>query len=428
MFTTSSSPTNLPPEISDHPHVTTAMIEPRRRFFVYSGMLHPWGHHKWSVIDYELRRCVEIGGSDKLLPEDEDALRIMAKIADDIPLHVHLVEVSDELELTFNPTDTHTRPYCVQDPTHNIRYPHFEAKDEREEAMIIRRGQLSEMDRLDICVDLVQPMSGKDAGKLRVFKYEVLDLRVHFTWKEAHISRALRGHPSFICLEQFVIDDVKPWLLGFTMDYVDGGTLENYYGTFRFDWLRGLTSAIDDLHFRYGVVHQDVAPRNILLDLATMSLKLFDFERAARIGSDEEDAARSDINGMIFTLYEALTKDDHYRKFRHEEQNVKLVEGLEHWELKLDLEPVDGGLLAYRGCVATWAEERRSNRKIKNHADAAEPLEWPDFEPLPVPKHFWREEAYQAGEYVVCWERGLQPGPSRKVADAQAKTAIDAEK
>ncbi|KAM5458275.1 hypothetical protein MaudCBS49596_000188 [Microsporum audouinii] len=60
--------------------------------------------------------------------------------------------------------------------------------------------------------------------------------------------------------------------------------------------------------------------------------KVFDFDRSAFIGSKMQESGRDDVDGLIFTIYEALTTDDHYRKIPFEEQGKKAKVELQHIE------------------------------------------------------------------------------------------------
>lgn len=66
---------------------------------------------------------------------------------------------------------------------------------------------------------------------------------------------------------------------------------------------------VDFLNLELGILHQDVAPRNLLINSETNQLQIFDFDRAARIGSPGVVAERDDVTAVAFTLYEIITQD-----------------------------------------------------------------------------------------------------------------------
>ena len=197
-----------------------------------------------------------------------------------------------------------------------------------------------------------------------------------------------------------MVDDVEPRLVGFTTPFIAGGNLEMYQGIFMFRWVHDLTATIDDLNLRFAIIHQDIAPRNILIEPHNGHLKIFDFDRAAKLGSKEQGRGASDVNELIFAVYEALTRDEQFPRVPPPEQKVELVEEMGHWDLKLEIEDVEGGIAAYRKLLATWAEGRRSYRKVERHADAIEPLEWPEF-PIEAQGPYHREQAYKENRHVM---------------------------
>lgn len=114
-----------------------------------------------------------------------------------------------------------------------------------------------------------------------------------------------------------------------------------YYGrgTIR-RWLRQLTCVIDDLNLKYGISHRDVGAQNLLVNPETDALALFDFNFSARIGSKSHLADCDDIKGVIFTLYEIITRDTSFNKMLESQRDPAKIEGLEEWvqhpDVKLD--------------------------------------------------------------------------------------------
>ncbi|KAI7786625.1 hypothetical protein LA080_002735 [Diaporthe eres] len=100
----------------------------------------------------------------------------------------------------------------------------------------------------------------------------------------------------------------------FTTEHIAGGTLDAIdenpgdRRVFKLKWLLQLTRLVDDLNYKYGMQHQAIAPRNLLVDEATENIMLFDFNFSARIGAPLRSMGtrffkeRDDIKGVIFTL------------------------------------------------------------------------------------------------------------------------------
>lgn len=117
----------------------------------------------------------------------------------------------------------------------------------------------------------------------------------------------------------------KEHIVGFTTRYIAGGTLAaEGCRVFKLKWLKQLLCVIDNLNFKYGIQHQDVAPRNILLHEATDDIMLFDFNNSARmnapfdprLGGTNFDEHRDDVKGVIFTLYEIITRNKQSRNIK----------------------------------------------------------------------------------------------------------------
>jgi hypothetical protein len=84
------------------------------------------------------------------------------------------------------------------------------------------------------------------------------------------------------------------------------------------------------------------------------------------------------VDGVIFTVYEALTKEEQYRDVPFPQQDVGKVEKLTKWNLKIPIEEEEYGILRYRDFLEEWASVRRTARQLKNHMEATKPLDWPE--------------------------------------------------
>jgi serine/threonine protein kinase len=96
----------------------------------------------------------------------------------------------------------------------------------------------------------------------------------------------------------------------------------------KLSWSQQLASVVDSINLELGIVHQDIAARNILIDREsptseTGKIRLFDFDYGARVGLPGCFPEKSDVKGVIFTLYEIITLDDSYRSVPHHEQDPR---------------------------------------------------------------------------------------------------------
>ncbi|KAK2858383.1 hypothetical protein FQN49_004791 [Arthroderma sp. PD_2] len=372
----------------------------------------PDGPCTWEVVDWDARRWLQVAGLRKTFPEDDQVEEFVARYADQLGPGEHKLIADEHRELMS---------VSSEDPTWEIRYPPYPGPlDESDKHEVIRRSELTEVDRLGVGADLVEYSSsdGATKGERVVFKYSLIQQRVEWIWMEIHILKALRGNDRFVPFHRMVIDDVTKNILGFTSQYIPGGTLEDYRGPFYFRWLKQLTDAVDDLNLRYGIMHQDFAPRNILIDPTTQDLKIFDFDRSAQIGGQGSMEGCNDVDALIFTIYEALTLDESFREEPPWEQDVSQVENMGEWKLQLPLE--DGiDISKYRASLAEWATVRRTAKTIKRFSEATEPILWPEYQQPPKIMIYdenvtrlkfrrKRTEVEGAGGYVTRWERPPQ--------------------
>ena len=124
---------------------------------------------------------------------------------------------------------------------------------------------------------------------------------------------------------------------------------------------RVLLLVIDDLEPDITKVTFPAAGEVMFVDPSTDKLVVIDFGLAAYIGSEHEYRHRNDVNGVIYTLYEILTHDNHFRDCVHPDNyHIEDVTSMEEWPLQIDLEPgLDVQTL--RSMVMKWAEIRHQN-------------------------------------------------------------------
>jgi Protein tyrosine and serine/threonine kinase len=301
------------------------MIPENFRFWASGAEVIPEYTATWEIMDWDSRRCISVEVPEQFAPEEEtNVVEALRPIVDDLDLEVTKVTLDGEGKLV----SCSTLP--EDDTMRFVLYPSFtEAEAGEDHTDCLKRSQLQEIDRLHVCVDLVRHSEKSNPPDLVVFRYNMIPQRLDYMWKEAFLMKRLKGHPNIVPFHKFIIDDVKPpCLLGFTTNFIPGGTLEQQQGKrpFRKIWLQQLMDVVDDLNLKHGIVHQDVAARNLLIDPSTDNLLLFDFHFATRIGSPDEISARNDVKGVIFTLYDVLTYNNQIRNVPHEEQDVGKIE------------------------------------------------------------------------------------------------------
>ncbi|KAK3678915.1 hypothetical protein LTR78_001368 [Recurvomyces mirabilis] len=227
------------------------------------------------------------------------------------------------------------------------------------------RSDLHECQRLTPNVDLVSygASEAECATKLVVFKYYFLNQFLYKTWHEMNLLARLPAHPNLVSFDSLVYDEPSDLLVGFTTVYLPGGTInKDTSRDFKLAWLKQLTHVIDDLNFRFGIMHQDAAPRNLL---------------SGRIGHTWFCAERDDVKGVIFTLYEIITRDEQHRMVPHTEQDPHAVKELEEWvqhpEVRLDQDVAE-----YQAVLNGWVKQRREGKQTSMYTDGLEPIDWPE--------------------------------------------------
>lgn len=218
----------------------------------------------------------------------------------------------------------------------------------------------------------------------------------------------LSPHPHIVPFDRVVVEELhgQNHIVGFTTLHIAGGTLdaieENPEDSrvFKLKWLLQLTSVVDDLYYKYGIQHQDIAPRNLLVDEATDNIMLFDFNFSARIGAPVRGMGTrffeegDDIKSVIFTAYEIITRDNHFRSVPHRDQDASSVLNMENW-VKHPNVRLDQPLAKYRAELDAWVLRRKERGNLKVFTDASDYIDWSE---IPEPS---RREAYEYAEEMV---------------------------
>ncbi|KZF19127.1 hypothetical protein L228DRAFT_251216 [Xylona heveae TC161] len=351
------------------------MIRPEDRFWVCSESV-TGDLHAGTVIDWDQRRWYTINGSIKFIPPEEDKdIDVLKRYIDHLAPSVYSITVDDDGLLT----SVSSAP--EDDPLLTIHYPRYAKSPSLQSCSTIEISRLAELDRLGPGVDLVSYSDSDkpEAQRKVVFKYSMIFQRRTKIWHELHITKSLPAHPNLVPFDRVVVDDVESRVLGFTTAYVPGGCLDdNKSRIFRLEYFQQLTSVVDYLNLELGIIHQDVAARNILLDSKTQNILLFDFDRAAPVGHPWCVPQRNDVAGVIFTLYEIITQDEHYRHVPFQEQNPESVQSLEEWPVKCKL---DNDVALFRKHLNEWVQRRKAICDVAPFVPEPKPFDIPTIPP-----------------------------------------------
>lgn len=178
-----------------------------------------------------------------------------------------------------------------------------------------------------------------------------------------------------------------------------------------------MVAVVDELNLNLGIAHQDIAPRNLLIDEEADSIKMFDFNFSVRIGEPGYAESRNDIKGIIFTIYEIITRDETLRAVRHEKQNVLEIEQKEwvqHPDVRLD-HPVS----EFRKVLREWSEKRRRGKQITTYTEAPNFIDWPDTPQPPLSGTFVYYDGKPATKLLMLWST------ERKKLLEQGKTVLN---
>lgn len=338
------------------------MIDPEERLWAGGGSLLARGPYTWHITDFDQRRHFSVTYSP-LAPvqdveETEDiCLTKLRKHLDDLDADVLGVRFSDpDGPITVSTDEKDDVTWYVNCHSLSALKLPFPAKT-------IGIESLTELDRLGPQVDLVtyggDPTVNGVANTKVAFKYWFIANGMFRKWYELQCwCRLPRDHPHIVPFDAVVLDDVRGGVVGFTSLYIPGGTLRDSATTrpFRLVWLQQLLSVVDDLNYRYGIMHQDIAARNLLID-EKENICIFDFNFSIMI-NEHYTPDRDDLKGVIFTLYEIITLDEHFREVPHAEQDAEALlrlEWVKHPDVKLDSD-----MQAFRQALDTWLDKRRT--------------------------------------------------------------------
>jgi hypothetical protein len=215
-------------------------------------------------------------------PEEMEAAatcRLLRPLVNGLPADVLAINMSASGELLWASTDPEFRHgWCTY-------YPSAAEYQFHQPIPTLLRSQLAIIDRLTGGVDKVSyklPSTINDRGmeKRAVFKYSPSLDRYGGVWSEIQIVPQLPAHhPHLLPLDSLVLEEISGLgVVGFTTPFIPAATLkEKLPHVFRLRWLK-------ELNLEYGIVHQDIADRNIFINPATDSILLFDFNVAAGVG------------------------------------------------------------------------------------------------------------------------------------------------
>ena len=341
-----------------------SMIKPKERLFITWGDCTDQGPYIWTFADFDQRKHFKVTYNPEA-PDHKDndgCARIcqkqLEKYIDDLDKEIVAIRFSDP------DGDISVSTALEEDMTeygNNHPLPTFGFSMPVETISV---EDLTELDRLGPQVDLVS-YQGRSVGgakyfKKAIFKYWWLLNDMHRPWEEAGCwARLPRDHPHIVSFDKMVLEPIDHKPIGFTTQFIKGGTLSNKGTTtrpFRLQWFRQLLAVVDDLNYTYGIMHQNITPRNLIIDEQD-NLRILNFDCAWMIRQLNHRPEQDDLAGVMLTLYELITLDSSLRRSLHTEQDIEALlrqDWAKHPSVQLDREVCD-----FRNLLGEWAEERK---------------------------------------------------------------------
>ncbi|KAI1262373.1 hypothetical protein F5Y18DRAFT_430270 [Xylariaceae sp. FL1019] len=372
-----------------------------------------------NVWDWDQRRMIKIKGTAQIFPPDEDLeVPLLAGFVDYLAPQVQAVSVDNDGLITQVSTDPE------EDDTEHIGYLPFSMVESLHGCRTVWYSQLKELDRLGPGVDRSSYYNESHDVQDVAFKFNPFEKsrRRNMAWNELQAYRRLPPHPNLIPLDRVVLEDKESRIIGFTIKFIPGGTFENLTRPFRVQHLKDLIQLVDFLNLNLGIMHQDIAPRNLFLDPETENILLFDFDWVAH-GEKDLLKGRDDVIGVALTLYELITGDDQFTHMPHWERNAEMIQNVSEWPCKREL---DADVSTFRKVLDEWIATRRIDNDMERYLNAPNRLTWPD---LPTPPDYdvpyqtgttqdghtvwrtgwrFRRDAIRNGQHIFRWERPPQ--------------------
>lgn len=143
-----------------------------------------------------------------------------------------------------------------------------------------------------------------------------------------------------------------------------------------------------------GIVHSDICPWNLLINPETDDLQIFDFNLSAKLGWEGDvqnngafgyDIDRNDVKFVVFTLYEIITRDLHFREeYYPNELDSSVVLEMDVWEQHAEVR-LDSPVSDYRRLLEEWVNTREKvDKGINHYTQAPDAIDWPLLPEFPL--------------------------------------------
>ncbi|KAJ6785583.1 hypothetical protein PWT90_07181 [Aphanocladium album] len=335
------------------------MLGPEKYYGVKDSPCYVSGWTYWPVVDWDQRRIFTVRMEGE--QEWNEVLGHLISNRHSLGPDVNRIQLSPEgvvQKVSNEPHDDDN--VCVFRPLIDAtRFPNG--------VTTVSRAALHEVARLDAGVDLVTCHSTGTPDEKVVFKYYFTGeyLRsLSTSWRDTLSASQRDTYPA------------EPW--------------QRIHLAFKLKWLHQLLEVADYLNFHLGLVHSDMTLNNMVVNPASDTLMLLDFDAACRIGARAGAGAGAgagirfdasperDMTSVARTIYELITGDT----------DATFVElGQTDWRQRSDVR-LDQPMVEFQRVLFAWCERRRRQDARGEQGIAgggrrpAGLLSWP---PLPDP-------------------------------------------
>ncbi|KAL7919935.1 hypothetical protein ACQKWADRAFT_322631 [Trichoderma austrokoningii] len=358
------------------------MLEEIDKYCFLGCFIEVGGPVTWQIMDWDRRRMISLVTDAEYQEDPVQVIAHFKRHIETLPLDTYKIHMSESGDLLRVSTDPKDDPWIV--------IWRFEVQDLQLERPLsgvetIIRTELCEVSRMAWGVDLVF-----DGTERVVFKYALVPQDSHRFWTELNVWLRLSNHPNIVPVDKIVLDEIHGQVVGFTTPYIPGGSLEDSPSRgFKLKWLKQLIQVVDDLNLRYGIVHDNITPRHLLIDPATDDLLLINFNFSRRIAGPVRlfifDISGQEMAHVILAVYSIITGDKSFQRTHETDKisNAAAVMGLEEWVSAPDM-VLDHPVSAYRSVLEQWTRQRRAV-----HVEARECIDWPEF---PYKQTVWERD------------------------------------
>jgi hypothetical protein len=314
--------------------------------------------------------------------------RLACPLVDRLPPDVVGLDMDESGNLLSTTTD------AVHNTARSTYYPSVIEYRLRRPVPTLLRSQLAVARRLAFGVDKVVHAQHGSARRARdnggaalVMKYDPTGgpFGLGGVWTEIQIMAQFPpNHPHLLQLDSLVVEEISGLgVVGFTMPFIPSPTLDKLPPPrpLKLRWLRELMALVDELNLEFGLVHQDIAARNLIINPATDAILLIDFGRATAVGLEPNPYDRavpeaSDVKGVVAMAYYLVTRDPRFACYTIEHIDEKEVADCDKWVNPPGVE-LDHDASVFYDEVMAWATKRRSGPHMTHYTQAPSHFDFP---------------------------------------------------